>query len=352
LKEDIGIVLVENKGPNNLRDELRKSFQISSHVDIAVAFITLNGLNLILSDVTKFLDKKNSRMRVLTRISKDAFNEPAALKCLLDLCKDYKERCEVKTTTLVNGFHEKMYFFGRGKSITIFIGSSNLTDKALEGEGEINVRIKVSSLSGISKQVAENFAEYWNDADELTDERVDTYASFYAYIHSKKMDEKAKRLWSNVSGTMRKKLTKKVPFPLKREVWLDNITGYLKPETIKIVNEYTSWDKLEYYSCGRETYKKVNRGDILIIADHHDKWLSANRIKSKTKTRRTDDGMYFVAFQRIKGSKRRKITHELFSNMRESGTIGKAKELRPSSARRLTDEKTKRFSKLLNFKYL
>ena len=344
------IALIENKGPNNLRDELKKCFQISSQVDIAVAFITLSGLNLILSDMMKFLKKKNAHMRVLTRISKDAFNEPAALKSLLDLLKDYGEKCEVRATTLISDFHEKMYVFTKGKSATIFIGSSNLTEKALEGEGEINVRITVPSLSDISKQVADNFAEYWNDADELTDEKVDAYASFYVYVHSKKLDEKAKHLWSNVSGTLRKKLAEKVPTSLERKVWLDNTIGDLKPETIEIVNNYTGWSRLEYYSCGRKTYRKVNRGDILIIADQRHRWLSANRMKSKTKTNKTDDGMYFVAFQKIKGSGRRKITHKLIMDMKESGIIGKAKELQPSSARMLNKEKTKQFSKLLNFK--
>jgi hypothetical protein len=52
--------------------------------------------------------------------------------------------------------------------------------------------------------------------------------------------------------------------------------------TEKIVSDYTGWNRLEYYSCGRETYKKVNRNDILVIADHKDRWLIANRIKSKT----------------------------------------------------------------------
>lgn len=79
----------------------------------------------------------------------------------------------------------------------------------MEGEGEINVGITASSLSNIPKQVADNFDEYWSNADELTDEKVDAYASFCAYVRSKELDKKGKRLWRNVSVTCEGKLERK-----------------------------------------------------------------------------------------------------------------------------------------------
>lgn len=331
-----------------MRDELRRSFHNSSKIDIAVAFLNSKGLSLIIGEMTKVLGTRNSCIRVLTRISRDAFNEPAVLRTLVDLNKDYKERCKVKTTRFVGEFHEKVYIFKNRKTATILIGSSNLTEKALEREGEMNVKIITTASSNILKQLVESFDEYWNDADELTDERVDAYASFYAHVHSKRLDKQGKRLWSKVSSTLQKREAKKAPETIERKVWLDYVNGSLKDETERVIKEYTSWDRFYYYSCGPEAYNKFNRNDILILADYVDGHLCANYIKSKTKTSKTPDGRYFVAYQKIRNSKHREISRKLVLNMKSAEMINQASDLRPSSARMLSGKKCKQFLKMLN----
>lgn len=151
MKDSLKIELIENKGPNNLRDELRRSFDKVSKVDIAVAFINMRGLSLVLNHLKKVLSRTNSRVRFLTRISKDAFNEPVALRILLNLSKDFGGRAEVRITRLADSFHEKMYLCSGTKSLIIFIGSSNLTDKGLTSEGEINVKITSSLTNEIAQ---------------------------------------------------------------------------------------------------------------------------------------------------------------------------------------------------------
>ncbi|MCZ2808210.1 MAG: phospholipase D-like domain-containing protein [Candidatus Bathyarchaeota archaeon] len=350
MKESMRVELIENKGPNNMGYELKRSFESASAVDIAVAFITSKGLDLILNDIKKVLDHESSSLRILTRISKDAFNEPSALRSLLDLCKDYEGSAEARITRLSSDFHEKMYLFSSGTSFTIFIGSSNLTEKALIGEGEINAKITTSCTHGLVKQSVENFEEYWNDADELTDYKVDKYTPFYTCVHTRELDKSGKRLWREFSRVMRKRRARKVLMPTKRKIWFHDITGFLKDETERVVKDCTSWDKFQYYSCGPKTYKKLNRNDVLILADYTNKRLTANRIKSKTRTSKTPDGRFFVAFQRIPGSKYKKITRKLVSSMKHNGIIKRASELKPSSAKKLGRDKSKQFSTMLDFK--
>jgi len=344
------IELIDNKGPNNMRDELRRGFQNSSRIDIAVAFLNSKGLESILSEMTKALGRKNSCIRILTRISKDAFNEPAALRILMDLNKDYEERLTVKTTRLTNDFHEKLYIFKRPSTAAIFIGSSNLTKKALEREGELNIKITAPLSDEILKQSIESFNEYWDSAEKLTDARVDAYASFYSHIHSKRLDKHGKRLWYAVAGMMRKREAKKAPEPIERKVWLDYINGSLKDKTERIIKEYTSWDRFLYYACGPNAYGRFNRNDILILADYVDNRLLANCVKSKAKTRKTPDGRYFVAYQKIRNSKYKRISKDLVSYMRSIGVIDKANDLKPSSARLLSGKKLEQFAGMLNFK--
>lgn len=333
-----------------MRDELRRSFQSSSKIDIAVAFLNSKGLELILSETTKALARRSSRVRVLTRISKDAFNEPAALRILVDLNKDYKGKLLVKTTRLTNEFHEKMYVFKSQNTATIFIGSSNLTEKALEREGELNVKITTIPSSSVFKQLLESFDEYWNDADELTDERVDAYASFYAHIHSKRLDTKGKRLWYMVSRAMPRIEARKAPEPIERKVWLESIKGFLRNQTEEVIKQYTSWDRFQYYSSGPDAYDKLNRNDILILADYNERRLTANRIKSKTKTSRTPDGRHFVAYQKIRSSRYKKISKRLISDMKSAKIINQASDLNPSSARMLSGKRLEQLAKMLNFK--
>jgi len=349
MKDSPNVELIENKGPNNMRDELRRFFNKASRVDIAVAFINMKGLSLVLNEITKILSKANSRVRILTRISKDAFNEPSALRTLLNLSKDYEGRAEARITKITDSFHEKMYLCSTPKSSTVFIGSSNLTDRGLTSEGEINVKIISSRSSDIAKQAAENFETCWNDADELIDEVVDSYTSFYRHVHSKGLDERSKRLWYKVSRLSRKRRPKKVSTPEERRIWLDYVDCNLSKKTQRIIEEYTTWDKFGYYSCGLRSFRKCNRNDILILADHKDKTLSANYIRDKTRIA-TPDGRYFIAFKQIRSSKLKRITKNFLSTIKQDGLIGGVKDLKPSSARTLSPEKTEYLCSKLNFK--
>jgi hypothetical protein len=57
---EIGIV--ENKGPNNMEDQLKIAFKNYSRADLAVAFINTHGIDLIRESILQFLGKTNSHM--------------------------------------------------------------------------------------------------------------------------------------------------------------------------------------------------------------------------------------------------------------------------------------------------
>lgn len=351
MNDSLQVELIENKGPNNLRDELQRSLKWALKVNMAVAFINKKGLRLVLDDIKRVLSRTRSRVRILTRISKDAFNEPSALRLLLDLSEDYEGRAEIRIAKLGEHFHEKMYLFSNNVLLRFFVGSSNLTEEGLISEGEMNVKISCNQMNNIAKLAIENFEAHWNDADELTKEIVDSYASFYLHVRSTGLDKRGKRLWYEVSRLCRKRRPKKVSIPPERKTWLDCIEGFVSKRTERIIEEYTNWDNFRWYTCGLQSFRKCNRNDILVLADYAPKTkkLSANYIRDKTSIR-TPDGKYFIAFKRIRGSKCKKIMKKSISTFKEIGLIARAKELRPTSAKILSPEKIELLSDMLNFK--
>jgi hypothetical protein len=49
--------------------------------------------------------------------------------------------------------------------------------------------------------------------------------------------------------------------------------------------------------------KKFIENDVLVLVDDNNKRVSANYLKSKTKTVRTPEGRHFVAYQKIGNSR-------------------------------------------------
>jgi HKD family nuclease len=341
MSDSLKVRVIENKGPNTLTNQFKEAFKSHKEVDFAVAFLNSNGLRLIDNDIRGFLEKQNTKMRILTRISNEAFNEPSALKWLLDMSKEYPN-LEIKLSVLRDKFHAKMYIFKQQNSSTIFIGSSNLTEKALGMEGEINVRLCFSTDNDIYKHLAETFEESWEQqSTELKDEIITAYTSYYDHLHSKKSDNQGKRLWQKISVKLRKNEKSEKENTLQK-VWLDYSDGELSDATEMALKQYCSWKKYECYSCGLKTYKKVKRNDILIMADFNDNWLSFNIIKSKTQLPHAfrNDGKYFLAYAKKKGTRRKRINKNSLTLFSTIGIISRPtkSKLKPTSAREICEE--------------
>jgi len=77
--------LLENKQyESSLKHEIELGLRKCSRADIAVAYITNEGLNQILPSLRKAINRK-CKVRILIGLSSDGFNEPDALKTILNL---------------------------------------------------------------------------------------------------------------------------------------------------------------------------------------------------------------------------------------------------------------------------
>ena len=125
-----------------LLDDLSRSIRL----DAAVAFVTKEGLDVITGDVSDMLDR-GGRLRFLTG---DYFKatDPKALAMLLDWKQSYGEQCDIRffMTDDKTGFHPKAFLLHTNLDhLVAYIGSSNLTRRALLSGIEWNQRLEGSS---------------------------------------------------------------------------------------------------------------------------------------------------------------------------------------------------------------
>lgn len=149
------------------------------HVDIAVSFIKMSGLNLVMRALEDALDR-GVRLRVLTT-DYLGLTEPDALVRLLDLQKDNGEAVSVRVFHDPQvSFHPKAYLFysAAGRPEAAFVGSSNLSRSALSGGIEWNL------LVGSIQELKERFLVLWLDGRSLplTDELIAAYEPAPTYV--------------------------------------------------------------------------------------------------------------------------------------------------------------------------
>ncbi len=137
--------LVTGHGDPLLR-HLHQHLDTGVKADIAVAFLTVTGLEQVMPRLQELLERQGT-LRFLTG-DQECFNHPAALRQLLDLGPT--ERCQLRVFECDNRhqFHPKFYLFeDRSGNVNAFVGSSNLTRQALMGGVEWNYRILSSDAS-------------------------------------------------------------------------------------------------------------------------------------------------------------------------------------------------------------
>lgn len=137
--------LVTGHGDPLLR-HLHQQLDTGVKADIAVAFLTVTGLEQVMPRLKELLERQGT-LRFLTG-DQESFNHPAALRQLLDLGPG--ERCQLRVfeCDTRHQFHPKFYLFeDRSGNVNAFVGSSNLTRQALMGGVEWNYRILSADAS-------------------------------------------------------------------------------------------------------------------------------------------------------------------------------------------------------------
>ncbi len=141
--------------------EARRELVAAKEFQIAIALVSLAGVNKIYQSLEKCIEKGGSG-RVLVGV--DLPSHPDAIERLLSLKARYPSKIELKYFRPLKNriFHPKLFLFKRrnGKGMAI-IGSSNLTNGGLEENYEANVLLE---LSGSANQLFEYFEELFEGA--------------------------------------------------------------------------------------------------------------------------------------------------------------------------------------------
>ena len=143
------------------------SMESCDEFDFSVAFITMGGLS------TLYQSFRNAKERgVRGRILTTNYLHPDALKWLLDNTEFEIRVCEER-------FHTKGYLFYKGDNVTIFIGSSNLTQEALCVNLEWNLKIESDMSEAITRSIQSEFGRMWDAAVPLTHDWIEMYRVDY-----------------------------------------------------------------------------------------------------------------------------------------------------------------------------
>lgn len=135
-------------GPDNpLLGPLKRDLTKALNVDFAVAFLQESGVGAILMELEDLLVQREGRCRIITG-DYLWITHPNALERLLNLAQkpELQNRLKVKVfqTAKANvAFHPKAYLFTRsGGQSTAYVGSSNLSRRALTESVEWNYRFE------------------------------------------------------------------------------------------------------------------------------------------------------------------------------------------------------------------
>jgi HKD family nuclease len=154
---------------------LAKELKGAMGIDVLVAYAKQSGFDAL----RKFLESGpaiDSRLLIGLGFGR---TDPSVLRDLLALTKDSK----LKIRVFLGGnltpeqFHPKLYVVNKGSTITIIVGSSNLTSGGLENNVEANFSVSDKRESDIARQISSFVNTIWNDPNSvpLTKDIVDDY---------------------------------------------------------------------------------------------------------------------------------------------------------------------------------
>jgi HKD family nuclease len=324
--------IIENSGPNNLRDFLKAHLPKASQVDIAVAFATKAGVDKILSSLRQAASR--GPVRILVGLYQ-AFSEPQALKTLLRAQDQTNRRLSVRLSH-ESKFHWKLYLMRRGRKLIAIVGSSNLTGEALQSGGELSTALFLPATSPAARRLCELFEEEWKGygrGGELTNEQIELYEKRRGVAAARTQLTRSEiREIMGASPIHRRASDAAKPI---RQYWRHSISRTVLPKTQLIIGESTDWDKKGYdwYVPARHKYKK---GDRLALFDFRRKAVTAVEIVDLQEIS-TSDGRHFVAFKPLGRVPKKRLTQRFWRKMKTAGLISskaRARERRKLSEAR------------------
>ena len=143
-----------------------------TEVIILVAFITPDGLYLILNELKELLEKQ-VKVVIITGFMNN-FNSPRVFEFMLRI-----NNLEVRIAD-ISGYHPKLYIVKhKDGSSSYIIGSSNLTNNALRRNFETNIYLEYSQGAVIPQQIDEVYQQVYSQSQPLSSELLEEYRNKY-----------------------------------------------------------------------------------------------------------------------------------------------------------------------------
>lgn len=177
----------------NLLSVIKRQLETCDSFDFCVAFITAGGLTCLMQVLSE-LRERGIRGRLLTSTYQN-FNQPVAFRKLL-------EYDNIETRVYQGDLHAKGYVFQRDGISTVIIGSGNLTQTALTCNREWNVLFHSYDTGAISRSVAREFADLWDDGETvpLSEQWIKGYEDYTRSNPARKEPRKASYVERLVDG--------------------------------------------------------------------------------------------------------------------------------------------------------
>jgi len=309
------IELIENRGPNTLLSTFRGLLGKAGVLDAQAAFVSAEGVGILLPYLRKAAAR--GKVRIVTGLYQ-AVTEPSALRLLLTAQRQTKGRLEVRLARDPR-FHRKLYFIRHSNACCMISGSSNLTAEGLKSAGEFNLLVRLPNTEPRVRQLVSHFDRLWTTGTvPLSPERIKRYERARPRRPHPTLSGRslALVLSSASSNGARSGDASSGVAPC---YWRDGISGFARPRTEAVVGEETDWDQREYwwYSSHSDVFE---RGDRILLFDEADGWAEVVVVKDTTRTATpTPDGRHFVAYQRVRGWRQRRLSRTLWKRLADVG---------------------------------
>jgi superfamily II DNA or RNA helicase len=144
--------------------ELLAEMRSADRVDVLVSFIKNSGFRILKSGFDSLRDR-NVPVRIITTTYMGA-SDAEAIQCLAEYPNvELKVSYDTDSTRL----HAKAYYFYRESGYsTSYVGSSNMSNPAMTGGLEWNMKATQVDLPNILRAFEAEFAAYWNNEKFLT----------------------------------------------------------------------------------------------------------------------------------------------------------------------------------------
>lgn len=152
-------LLVNDRKQPSIGSQLKAELQSAVDVDLICAFVVWNGVVTLLDEL-RALVRRGGRLRVITTTTYVGVTDPKAVCALSEAGAEMRVAFDAQRTKL----HAKAWIIHRPHGLTTaFVGSSNLSHRALHDGLEWNVRLAEAEAGTVIDRMRGTFDTYWAD---------------------------------------------------------------------------------------------------------------------------------------------------------------------------------------------